>query len=172
MHPLTGKEIASRTSGLVSPKHQVHGYSVDLTVRKVYVVDPTGRVDFGGSEYIPAGRIEVAALRRNPEDKYLWWDLGRGAYFLEFNESLDLRADEMAVLEPDDRLLRAGASHPALYVRGKQSPLEMLLDVNVTRVLMKQNARASRLRVFRLGDGNVSAAAPSARATKKTKSRK
>jgi len=170
MEPLTGKEAASRISGLSSPKHQVHGYSVDLTVKKIHVVDPTGRVDFGGSEYVPAGRIEVAALRRNPEDKYLWWELSRGAYFLEFNESLDLASDEMAVIEPDDRLLRAGAAHPALYLRGKQAPLEMLLDVNVTRVLIKQNARVSRVRVFRLENSRpvpVAAAKPAKSAKSK-----
>jgi len=169
MDPLTGKEMSARISGVSSPKHQVHGYSVDLTVKRIHVVDPTGRVDFGGSEYVPAGRIEVAALRRNPEDKYLWWELSRGAYFLEFNESLDLANDEIAVLEPDDRLLRAGAMHPALYLRGKQSPLEMLLDVNVTRVLIKQNARTSRIRVFRMLNG---APAPASKPAKPAKPRK
>ena len=168
MEPLNGKEISARVTGMTSAKHQVHGYSVDLTVKRVYVVDPTGRVDFGGSEYIPAGRIELAALRRNPEDKYLWWELTRGAYFLEFNESLDLAADEMAVIEPDDRLLRAGAHHPALYVRGRQAPLEILLDVNVTRVLMKENARVSRVRVFRMNGAAAPAAAP-AKSSKKKK---
>lgn len=169
MQPLAGKDI--RVTAMVSPKYQVHGFAVDLTVKKVYVVDPTGRVDFGGSEYIPAGRIEVAALRRNPEDKYLWWELSRGAYFLEYNESLDLAADEIAVLEPDDRLLRAGAAHPSLYLRGKQSPLEMLLDVNVTRLLLKENARVSHVRVFRMENGKP-APAPAAKPAKSTKPRK
>jgi hypothetical protein len=159
MQPLTGREIAARVRGMTSAKHQVHGYSVDLTVRGVSVVDATGRVDFGGSEYIPAGRIEMAALRRNPEDKYLWWELTRGSYFLEFNESLELGADELAVLEADDRLLRAGATHTAICLRGKQSPLEMLLDVQVTRVLIKQNARTSRLRVYRFAGGPAADAA-------------
>ncbi len=159
MEPLTGKEVSARITGMTSAKHQVHGYSVDLTVKKLYVVDPTGRVDFGGSEYMPAGRIELAAMRRNTDDKYLWWELSRGAYFVEFNESLDLAPDEMAVLEPDDRLLRAGAMHPALYLRGKQAPLEMLLDINVTRLMVKENARLSRVRGFRLAIGKSSPAA-------------
>lgn len=162
MQPLSGKEISTRISGMVSPKHQVHGYAVDLTVRSISVVDPTGRLDFGGSEYVPAGRIEVAAVRRNPDDKYLWWELGRGAYFLEFNEVLDLGADDMGVIEPDDRLLRAGASHAALYVRGRQAPVEMLLEVNVTRLMVKQNARVSRVRVFRM-DGRGAASPPPAK---------
>jgi len=171
MEPLTGKELSARVAGMSSAKHQIHGYSVDLTVKKLYVVDPTGRVDFGGSEYMPAGRIEVAALRRNPEDKYLWWELSRGAYFIEFNESLDLAMDEIAVIEPDDRLLRAGAMHPALYLRGKQAPLEMLLDVNVTRLLIKQNARVSRVRAFRL-EGGKSAPASTAKPAKPAKAKK
>jgi deoxycytidine triphosphate deaminase len=150
MEPLSGKEAASRVTGLVSAKHQVHGYSVDLTVKNIFALDPTGRVDFGGGEYMPAGRMAVDPLRRNPEDKYQWWELGRGCYFIEFNESLELPADEMALLEPDERLLRAGASHTSNFLRGRIAPVEALLQVGALTMLMKQNARVSRLRVFKL----------------------
>jgi len=155
MEPLSGKEAASRVTGMISAKHQVHGYSVDLTVKNIFALDPTGRVDFGGGEYMPAGRMAVAPLRRNPEDKYQWWELGRGAYFVEFNESVDLPADEMALLEPDERLLRAGASHTSNFLRGRIAPVEALLQVEALTMLMKQNARVSRLRVFKLAAGSV-----------------
>ncbi len=172
MQPLTGKEIAARVSGMTSPKHQVHGYAVDLTVKSISAVDPVGRVDFGGSEYIPAGRVAVAALRRNPDDRYQWWDLGRGSYFLEFNESIELAADEVGVLEPDDRLLRAGGSHATVFIRGRANPAETLIDVDVTRLQIKQNARTSRVRIFRFGGGAGAAvtspiAAPSAKSSGK-----
>ena len=150
MEPLSGKEAASRVTGMVSAKHQVHGYSVDLTVKNIFAPDPTGRVDFGGGEYMPAGRMAVAPLRRNPEDKYQWWELGRGAYFVEFNEALELPADEMALLEPDERLLRAGASHTSNFLRGRIAPVEALLQVEALTMMVKQNARVSRLRVFKL----------------------
>jgi deoxycytidine triphosphate deaminase len=155
MEPLSGKDAASRVTGMVSAKHQVHGYSVDLTVKNVYAVDPTGRVDFGGGEYMPAGRMTVDPLRRNPEDKYQWWELGRGCYFVEFNESLELPADEMALLEPDERLLRAGASHTSNFLRGRIAPVEVLLQVGALTMLMKQNARISRLRIFKMASGGI-----------------
>jgi deoxycytidine triphosphate deaminase len=155
MEPLSGKEAASRVTGMVSAKHQVHGYSVDLTVKNIFALDPTGRVDFGGGEYMPAGRIAVEPLRRNPEDKYQWWELGRGCYFVEFNETLELAPDEMALLEPDERLLRAGASHTSNFLRGRIAPVEALLQVEALTMLMKQNARVSRLRVFKLAAGSM-----------------
>jgi deoxycytidine triphosphate deaminase len=163
MEPLSGKDAASRVTGMISAKHQVHGFSVDLTVKNIFALDPTGRVDFGGGEYMPAGRMAVAPLRRNPEDKYQWWELGRGCYFVEFNETLELPPDEMALLEPDERLLRAGASHTSNFLRGRIAPVEALLQVEALTMMVKQNARVSRLRVFKL------AAAPAVLVTPATK---
>ena len=149
MDPLTGKEAASRVQGMINPKYQIHGYAVDLTVRNIYAVDPVGQVDFGGNEYIPAGKIPVGTQRHHREDKYQWYDLGRGAYFVEFNETLELAEDEIAVLEPEERLLRAGAGHGTLFLRGRVAPIETLLLVDAIRIQIKQNARLSRLRIFR-----------------------
>jgi hypothetical protein len=149
MEPLTGKEAATRVQGMINPKYQIHGYAVDLTVRNIYSIDPVGQVDFGGSEYVSAGKIAVVAQRRQREDKYQWYDLGRGAYFVQFNETLELAEDELAVLEPDDRLLRAGAGHGTLFLRGRVAPIETLLFVDAIRTQIKQNARLSRVRVFR-----------------------
>ena len=149
MDPLTGKVAAARVSGMISPKHQVHGYGVNLTVRAIYEVDPVGAVDFGGSEYKRAGKMPVGTRRRTPEDRYEWWDLGRGAYFVEFNETLELAPDELGLLEPDERLLHAGAAHAAQFLRGRVAPLEALLNVDTVRVQIKMNARISMLRVFR-----------------------
>ena len=163
MEPLSGKEAATRVTGIISPKHQVHGYSVDLTVKNVFAVDPTGRVDFGGGEYVPAGRIAVATLRRNPEDKYQWWEVGKGSYFVEFNETLDLAPDEMGMVEPDERLLRAGASHVPVSVRGRVAPLEALLHVDIMGVMLKQNARISRLRVYKLPSAHAMLVTPIAK---------
>lgn len=150
MELLTGKEILARIQGVLNPKFQVHGTAIDLTVKSIYAVDPVGMVDFGGSEYKPAGRVSIASLRYNREDKYEWWDLSRGCYIVEFNESLQLADDEVGMLEPEERLLRAGASHPSHFVRGRVAPIETLLDVNTLRIQIKQNARISRIRVFKI----------------------
>jgi hypothetical protein len=150
MELLSGKAAAGHISGILHAKYQVHGSSVHLTVRKVSSIDPIGQVDFGGGEYIAAGRIEIAPRQLRLEDKYLWWDLERGGYYIECNETLHLAADEIALIEPEDRLLRAGGWHVPLIARGHVEPVELLIEVIAARLRVKQNARIARVRVFRI----------------------
>jgi deoxycytidine triphosphate deaminase len=152
MQILSGKAAASRVAGILHPKYQVHGYSIDLTARKIFSMDPTGQIDFGGSEYVAAGRIEIASQRTRQEDSYQWWDLASGSYFVECNESLDLTENEIALIEPDDRLLRAGAWHVPMYLRGRIEPVQLLLKVGAARLRVKENARLARFRLFRFAE--------------------
>lgn len=149
MELVPGKQVAERISGMIQPRFQVHGYAIDLTVARVSTLDPTGQVDFSGGEYTPASKVLIEPRRRRTEDKYAWWELGRGCYFFEFNESLELAEDEIGFLEPDVRLLRAGASHVPMFLRGRAAPIEALVQVDAMRLQLKQNARISRLRLFR-----------------------
>jgi deoxycytidine triphosphate deaminase len=159
MEPVSGQEAAARLTGMISPKYQVHGYSIDLTAKQIYGLDPSGKVDFGGTEYVPSARLPVSSLRRQTEDRYEWWDLTRGSYMLEFNENLALAANEFAIIEPDDRLVRCGAMHGTTFLRGKGERLETLLVVGAMSVQIKQNARVSRVRVFRFGAPQAASAA-------------
>jgi len=159
MEPVSGAEAAARLTGMISPKYQVHGYSIDLTAKQIYALDPSGQVDFGGTEYSPCARVPVASLRRSREDKYEWWDLARGTYMVEFNENVALAPNEFAILEPDERLVRCGAFHGTAFLRGQGERLEALLLVGTMNVLIKQNARVSRVRVFRFGTPPVAAEA-------------
>jgi deoxycytidine triphosphate deaminase len=152
MEPVSGKQVATRLRGILNPKYQVHAYGVDLTVHQMYALDPTGRVDFGGGEYTPAGKVPLGTQPQRPDDAYEWWDVGRGSYLVEFNEALELADDEIALVEPNDRLLRAGAAHAPVLLRGRVEKIEVLLNVNLLRVQIKQNARVSHLRIFRFGD--------------------
>jgi deoxycytidine triphosphate deaminase len=152
MQLLSGKDAATHIAGIIHPKYQVHGFSVHLTVRKIFAIDPAGKLDFGGGEYAPAGRVELAPQQLRPEDNYRWWDLGRESYFVECNEMLSLAADQMALIEPEDRLLRAGASHVPLFVRGHLEPVELLLSVGVLQLRVKENARIARVRLFRIDE--------------------
>jgi deoxycytidine triphosphate deaminase len=150
MQLLSGTAAAAHISGILHPQYQVHGFSVQLTARNIFSVDPTGHVDFGGGEYIAAGRVKIDAKPLRIEDKYLWWDLSRGSYFVECNETLNLAPDEIALIEPEDRLLRAGGWHVPLFVRGHVEPVELLLEVGATRLRVKENARIARVRLFRI----------------------
>jgi hypothetical protein len=166
MKLMSGTVTAASVSGILHPKYQVHGYSVHLTARKISSVDPNGQIDFGGNEYVAAGRRELMPHRLQLEDRYLWWDLGRGVYFVECNETLNLKEDEIALIEPEDRLLRAGAWHVPMFVRGHVAPVELLLEVGVARIRVKENARFARVRLFRTNGDETS------RRPRKTKPRK
>ena len=152
MQLLSGKDAAEHIAGIIHPKYQVHGFSVHLTVRKIYAIDPVGKLDFGGGEYVPAGKVEIATHHLRPEDNYLWWELDRESYFVECNETLSLAPDQIALIEPEDRLLRAGGWHAPVFVRGHVDPVELLLSVGVLQMRVKENARIARVRLFRLGD--------------------
>ena len=167
MQLLSGKDAADHISGIIHPKYQVHGFSVHLTVRKIYAVDPVGKLDFGGSEYVPAGRVELAPVQLRPEDSYRWWELDRETYFVECNETLTLAPDEIALIEPEDRLLRAGGWHAPLTVRGHVDPVELLLSVGALQMRVKENARIARVRLFR-----ISEKVKSARAARKSRNGK
>jgi deoxycytidine triphosphate deaminase len=167
MQLLSGKDAANHIAGIIHPKYQVHGFSVHLTVRKIYAVDPVGKLDFGGSEYVPAGRVELAPVQLRPEDSYKWWELDRETYFVECNETLSLAPDEIALIEPEDRLLRAGGWHAPLTVRGHIDPVELLLSVGVLQMRVKENARIARVRLFR-----ISEKVKSARAARKSRNEK
>lgn len=175
MEPVSGKQVAARLRGILNPKYQVHAYGVDLTVRQIFALDPTGRVDFGGGEYSPAGKVAMGTEPKRPDDAYEWWDLGRSSYLVEFNEALELAPEEIALVEPNDRLLRAGAAHAPVLLRGRVEKIEVLLDVNLPRVQIKQNARVSHLRIFRFGAPRPAAVAapvrgePGPRARRKRK---
>jgi hypothetical protein len=152
MQLLSGNDAATHIAGIIHPKYQVHGFSVHLTVRKIYGVDPVGKLDFGGGEYVPAGRVVMAPRQLRPEDNYLWWELNKECYFVECNETLNLAPDQIALIEPEDRLLRAGGWHAPLFVRGHVDPVELLLTVGVLQLRVKENARIARVRVFGIGD--------------------
>jgi hypothetical protein len=152
MQLLCGKDAATHIAGIIHPKYQVHGFSVHLTVRKLYAVDPVGKLDFGGGEYVPAGRVAIAPRQLRPEDNYLWWELDRESYFVECNETINLASDQIALIEPEDRLLRAGGWHVPLFVRGHVDPVELLLTVGVLQLRVKENARISRVRLFRIDE--------------------
>lgn len=157
------EEAAGRIRGIIQEKYQVHRYSVDLTVKSISQLDPVGQVDFGGGEYRAAGQIRIASSRLRPEDRYEWWDLERGCYAVAYNETLELADDEMALLEPDTRLLRAGGTHTLTFFRGRVEPVEGLLIVGVSRLQIKQNARISCLRLFTLGAGTEKTAPDASR---------
>src|SRR3972149_1043368 len=159
MQLVSGREAVQRVRNLIKAEQQTHAYAVELTAKQLSSLTPPGAVAFGGSKSAPAEPHPVPTHQKHSQDRYQWWTLVHGAYQVEFNEVIELAEDEMALLGPHERLLRAGAEHPALFLRGKINPLSILLSVSGARLEIKQNARISTLRIFRLG---AAGAAPKA----------
>jgi len=137
-------------------------------VRNIYGVDPVGKLDFGGAEFAPAGRVAITPRQLRPEDNYLWWELERNCFFIECNETLNLAPDQIALIEPEDRLLRAGGWHAPIFVRGHVDPVNLLLTVGALQLRVKENARIARVRLFRIGDLVKSARTPRKRISGKS----
>ncbi|MFW6010559.1 MAG: deoxycytidine triphosphate deaminase, partial [Gemmatimonadota bacterium] len=65
---LDADEIADRVERLVHLDSQRARRGLDLTVERIARVTGGGRLDFGGSEFEPAGRESLAPELASPED--------------------------------------------------------------------------------------------------------
>ena len=90
MQLVTGKEAAQRVQNLINPAQQTHAYAVELTAKQIFSLNPTGEVDFGGSEYVAAEPQPLPSHQKHSQDRYQWWTLVHGAYLVEFNEVVEL----------------------------------------------------------------------------------
>jgi deoxycytidine triphosphate deaminase len=146
MMPILDADTLRRhVADLVHFDTQRAGYGLDLTVGTMFQVTGAGQLDFGGSEFEPADRSLIAPERAHPDDDYGWWILDAGAYIVRYNEAIDLGGGQRAEVFPLDRLIQAGASHPAFTVHGAQTPPETLLTVGAHGIRLKENCRISRL---------------------------
>jgi deoxycytidine triphosphate deaminase len=133
-------DLTAFVDGVVHEPTQTEGRGLDLTVAEVYEVTQPGRVDFGG------GELEAAALDshdrqyRDEDDDYQWWHLDEGQYLLEYNETLGLPEDLLAVVQTRDAVRERGAFHPTLRTRSLD---RVPLSVGGAGLGLKENARVS-----------------------------
>lgn len=140
-----------RVGGLLHLETQGAAVGLDLTVGEVSRLTGPGSLDFGGSELEAAEREPLEPELRDPDDDYGWWDLEPGSYLIRYNESVEPDEGNLAHVLPLERLLRAGASHPAFLVDGPRKPLETLLSVGSAGCRLKENCRVSRLVIVEAG---------------------
>lgn len=146
---LSAEEIAGQLRNVVHLDTQAtSNRGLDLTAASIYRIMGSGSLDFGGSEFEKARREKLEPEHAQPDDDYGWWELKAGTYFLRYNETAELDAGRVAVVQPHRRLLAAGAHHPSFQVQGRQDPLETLLEVAERGVRIKENARVSKMLVL------------------------
>jgi deoxycytidine triphosphate deaminase len=148
MDVLEGEQVARLLQNLIHEKTQVHGESVDLTVRSIYRMATTGSIDFGGSEYSAGEKVLLTPKKIKPEDKYGWWLLAAGEYLVEYNEELALPPHHLAIVQPHERLIETGVTHNTLLIADPGQKLSTLIQVCQADVRIKQNARISKLLIL------------------------
>lgn len=153
MRICSGKEAASLIEGLISEKHQVKCRNLDLTVAGVSVLRQAGDIDFGGSEEKEALAEQIEPVKRSNEDKYGWWSLTEGEYFVEFNEKGIIPGGNIGFISPLSRTLSAGASHSVLMCQEGEKVGPVLLYVGKAGFNIKENARISALLLMNTGSG-------------------
>lgn len=144
----SGKDIAGLLEKLISEKHQVGSYTVDLTVSKICRVKDAGCVDFGGSEEEAFRLEEICPSKKTPKDNYGWWSLSQGTYMVQFNEKIEVPEGHLFILQPLSRTLKAGGVHPTSLYPGGEAIDSALLTVGEAGFNVKENARISSLMGF------------------------
>lgn len=144
----TGQQTSDQLDDIVHLDTQRATYGLDLTVEAVFRVTGPGQLDFGGSEFDEAARERISSELADPADDYGWWTLDAGSYLIRYNESLVLDDGQAAQVYPHERLLLAGAHHPAFFLDEPRESLETLLLVGEPGCHLKENCRVSRLLVL------------------------
>lgn len=152
MKYLNGEHVAAVLKGLISEKHQRHDFETDLTVAIISRVSGGGVVDFGGSEERPADITEMPPTKRDDTDQYGWWDLDAGSYMITYNEVPALEDHHIAFVQPHERLIAAGATHPSFHFRAERRSIQTMLSVGSGGVQIKENARISKLLIIDVRD--------------------
>jgi dUTP pyrophosphatase len=115
----------------------------DLTAGSVSEFVDSGALDFSNKErFIPQTK-EICLKKKDPQDKFGWWNLKRGAYKVRTNENLNLPNDLVVVASSRSSLLRMGAfTQTAVWDAGFRGRSEFVLVVeNPQGIRLKQNAR-------------------------------
>ena len=145
MRLLSPERAAERIEHLVHFDTQRTSTGLDLTVGAVHRLTGAGQLDFGGGEYEAAAIEPMPPEKYRPDDAYGWWELRPGVYLVQYNEHVAPGEDEVAFVFPHERLLKAGARHPAFRVDEARRPLEAILVVGERGLRLKENSRLSTL---------------------------
>jgi dUTP pyrophosphatase len=124
----------------------------DLTVESIFEFVEEGYLDFSNKERkIPQEKV-ILPEKKNPQDKFGWWSLKKGAYKIRTNEIINLSSNLVALCFSRTSLLRMGAfSQHGVWDAGFKGKGEFILVVeNPYGIMLKQNCRIAQLVFFRI----------------------
>ena len=115
----------------------------DLTAGSVFEFSSLGALDFSNKQRVIPQTKEVRLKKENPQDKFGWWNLKKGAYKIRTNEVFNLPKDLAVISFPRSSLLRMGAfTQTAVWDAGFTGRSEFILVAeNPKGLRLKQNAR-------------------------------
>jgi dUTP pyrophosphatase len=129
----------------------------DLTAGSVFEFIDSGALDFSNKERVIPEVKEVSPEKRNPQDKFGWWNLKMGAYKVRTNETINLPEDLVIIAFPRSSLLRQGAfTQTAVWDAGFSGKSEFILVINNSKGLrLKQNARIVQIIFIKMNKTDV-----------------
>ena len=128
----------------------------DLTAGSVFEFVSSGALDFSNKERVIPQAKEVLPEKKDPQDKFGWWNLKKGAYKIRTNEAFNLLNDLVVIASPRSSLLRMGAfTQTAVWDAGFKGKSEFILVVENSQGLrLKQNARIIQAMFIRINETN------------------
>ena len=124
----------------------------DLTAGSVFEFIHPGALDFSNKERVIPQTKEIKPEKKNPQDKFGWWNLTRGAYKIRANEGFSLPEDLAAIAFSRSSLLRIGVfTQNGVWDAGFKGKSEFILVVeNPQGLRLKQNARLIQVIFIRM----------------------
>ena len=129
----------------------------DLTAGSVFEFIDSGALDFSNKERLIPKTEEVKPWKKDPQDRFGWWNLKKGAYKIRTNEIFNLPQDLVVIAFPRSSLLRIGAfTQTGVWDAGFKGKSEFILVVeNPKGLRLKQNARVIQTIFIRINKTNL-----------------
>jgi len=124
------------------PEEQVKDDRIILTVLEVTQIVGEGRIDLDEGNAEEARRVKRPS-RKSSQDPVGNWDLTQGAYWVTYNETVQIPDGGSLLLQPHQALMRNGLWHPTLVVRDWAEVSGVLLVVTARGVRLMEGAPIS-----------------------------
>lgn len=125
-----------------NPEGQTENDRLVLTILDVTQIVGEGRIDVDEGKAEEARRVK-RPLRKSSQDPIGNWDLAQGAYWVTYNETVEMPVGSSLILQPHQALMRNGLWHPTLVVRDWAEVSGVLLVVTARGVRLMEGAPIS-----------------------------
>ncbi len=124
------------------PEGQTKNDRITLTVLDIMQIMGEGRIDRDEVKGEEARRVKRPS-RKSSRDPVGYWDLAQGAYWVTYNETVEIHDEVSLILQPHQALMRNGLWHPTLVVQDWKEVSGILLVVTARGVRLMEGAPLS-----------------------------